>query len=179
MSPSEQERCCADAILSHLCRNTQREWGVDAWLDDLHPNEPSPDVLLTDGGEELAVDIKQVTDGEVFHDHVNSLRSLDRRLALDTARNYVVTQQPFLPLPRHYQWIRRAKIRNAAAALEISVGGTAIVPIRRRTTVRLLDQSEHRLVVCQHQWCDEMSSVSAWSMVASCSRTRESPSTSF
>ncbi|MCY3567902.1 MAG: hypothetical protein OXH38_04705 [Chloroflexi bacterium] len=160
MSPTEQERRCIDAVLSHLCRTTQTPWQVDDWPDDRHPNEPSPDALLTDGREDLALEIKQLTDGDTFHDHENSLRSLHRRLTLDTPRNYVVIEQPFLVLPRDFEWIGRTGIRRAARALEIDVGETAIVPVRRRSTVRFLDGSDLRLVVCQHQRSEEVTALS-------------------
>jgi len=136
------------------------EWRVEDWLDEGHPNEPSPDVILTDGCESVAVEIKQLTDGDTFRPHRNSLRSLDNQLALDSPHNYVVIQQPFLVLPRDYQWIKKSKLRSAAAALELRVGESAIVPVRRRATVRFLDGFDRGLVVCQHQRSDEVIALS-------------------
>ena len=64
-------------------------------------------------------------------------------------------------LPRGFEWTKRTGIRNAATALEISAVETAIAPIRRRSTLRFLDESGPGLVVCPDQRSDDVMALSA------------------
>ena len=150
MPPSDQERRCADVICDSLNEATRREWTVEAWLDDEHPNESSPDVLLTDGTESIAIEIKQLTDGNVFHEHDQYMQSLHRRLASDRDRSYFLTPAPTARLPFPRAWLPRIKrvIADSASALE--VGEETVLLLPRHSTLKYYSDFTPRVVVCQH-----------------------------
>ncbi len=83
MDPSGQERRCASAICRHLSEQVNREWTPDTWLDFGRDAERSPDVLLSDGVNKIAMEITQLTAGQRFEDHDITEYSLHRKLAPD------------------------------------------------------------------------------------------------
>ncbi len=160
MPPSEQEQRCADAICRHLRQTTGGGWRVVSWLDDQYHDESSPDLLLTDGRVDIAIEIKQLTDGESFHTYDWTQQSLYRRLAPDTIGSYVLSPPVSIDLPLEPQLVEEVKARVAIAATELQIGGTVAVPILRRASVRFLNQSDDGVVICLHARSNDARAVS-------------------
>lgn len=160
MPPSEQEERCADAICQHLRQTTGNDWRVESWLDDEYPSEPSPDVVLSDGTDDIAIEFKQLTDGTSFHTYDWAQRSLYERLAPDSTRVFTLLPPPSIRLPLDPGLVEQIRSRIAVAATDLQVGGSATVLIRRRATVRFLQQSHDGLVICLHARSDDVRAVS-------------------
>ena len=160
MPATEQERRCLSAICEYLKQTSGRDWQVKHWLDDRHHNERNPDALLTDGTDDIAIEIKQLTDGDTFHTHHRSQESLFERLAPNPTRTYVLFPPPSLRLPLDHEWVKRIKSRIAIAVAELRVGDAVVLPIPRRATVRFCGQFDVGLVFCEHARSDEVSAVS-------------------
>ena len=160
MRPSEQERRCAAAICEYLRRTTYGDWQVMAWLDAQHDNEPNPDVLVSDGRECVAIEIKQLTDGDNFQTHGEVLLSLSRKLAPDSTRSYALVPPPLTRLPLKRGWVKRIKSAIATGARELQVGEAVDIPILRRATVKFFPRSDVGAVLCQHTGGDEVRGVS-------------------
>lgn len=99
MRPSEQEERCAAAICQHLSQNSGGDWRVKDWLDAQCDDEPSPDVIVSDGSECIAIEIKQLTDGDSFHTYEQTRQSLYKRLAPDSTRSFVLFPPTVDPTP--------------------------------------------------------------------------------
>lgn len=133
---------------------------MESWPDDRYDAESSPDVLLTDGADEIAIEIKQLTDGESFHTHGGALQSLYEGLAPDSARSYMLFPPPSIRLPLDRTLVKQIRPRIASAATELRVGKAVEVPIPRRATVRFLGQSDVGFVKCFHARSDDVRAVS-------------------
>ncbi len=150
MPPSDQERRCADAICGSLNEATHQTWTVARWLDDEYPNESSPDVLLTDGNETIAIEIKRLTDGRIFHKHDRYVQSLHRRLAPDRDRSHFLLPAPTTRLPLPIAWLSRIKKAIADSASGLQVGDEIALRLPRHSRLKYYFNSEPRVVECQH-----------------------------
>ena len=160
VSPKEQERRSAASICQFLNQTSGRDWRVETWLDDLYQHEPSPDALLTDGTHNIAVEIKQLTDGHTFDAYGLAQQSLYRRLAPDSNRQYVLIPPPTFRLPLKPKWVTNVKHQLTKTAPELRVGETVELPIPRQATVRFLGQSDAGVVFCGHARNDDVLAIS-------------------
>ena len=88
--PREQEQLCATAVSDYLTERTGRPWREEQWNDDYEHGAPSFDVRLSDGREDLLVEITCLTDGRRFSEHEVREESLYRRLAPYPDKSYVL-----------------------------------------------------------------------------------------
>ena len=87
MPLTDQERRCLDLMCVELSSRTGTFWSYpDGALDDLYPDVPSPEPVLTDGVATAAFEIKRVTGDSVLNGYRQSWNSLRRRLAPSWAR---------------------------------------------------------------------------------------------
>lgn len=160
MPPSEQEWRCVEAVCRYLRETSGDTWRIADWLDDRHVDEPSPDVLLTDGTRTLAVEVKQLTDGEAFDGYDRAQQSLYERLAPNATGVYTLIPPPLVTLPLSPTLVSQMKTRIATAAIRLQVGGSAKVSVPREATLRFVSQSDVGVVLCQHPQSDEVRAVS-------------------
>ena len=150
MLPTEQEQSCADAICRYLAEATNRVWSVQRWLDLDENENRSPDALLSDGAENLMVEITRLTDGRKWNAYDNDLASLRRRLAPDRTRNYCL----FLPRPYHVKLgpkeVRSLKHSIARVASGLQIGYETSIAVSRQGKVRFLWEANPGYVKCNH-----------------------------
>ena len=151
MRPSEQEQRCASAVCRYLEKQTGQRWQLDKWLDQGRDAEPSPDVLLTGGDDAIALEITQLTAGKRFENHDNAQRSLHRKLAPDTVRNFELTPPAPLELPLDPKLIRLLKRSIADAVKDLPVGKFANVLIPQQATVKHLGTHAIDSTFCLHE----------------------------
>ena len=130
------------------------------WLDDRHDQERNPDVLLTDGTDDIAIEIKQLTDGDIFHNYKWDQHSLYRRLAPDPVGNYILLPPPSIGFRLDSSLLGKLKSQVAIAATGLRPGGFGIVLVPRRATVRLFTPSDTGFVTCLHAQSDDVRAVS-------------------
>ncbi len=154
MSPTEQERRCASAVCRHLTDQTGRQWQPARWLDRGRDSERSPDVLLSDGTNDIALEITRLTAGRRFDDHDNAQYSLYRRLAPAGAGNFTLFPPPLLglPLDKKLEGFLKAPIEVATKDLPLGGWGTVLVP--RRATVNYIHPRNDIPIFCQHAASD-------------------------
>ena len=160
MPSSEQERQCVQAICHHLKRTLGVDWEVDRWLDDEYPDQRSPDVLLTDGSNNIAIEIKRLTDGDTFQEYEEAQQSLYKGLAPDRGRSFALVPPPSIRLPLTRALVRKLRARVAAAASGLDIGETATVSVPRQATVRYFPRSDGGIIHCSHARSDEFLAVS-------------------
>ena len=122
MAPTEQEERCVVLLCKHLSGNPGGEWRVDEWLDDTDNSEPTPDAVLTNGLEYLAVEIKQLTDGETFHTNNWKYISLRQQLAPESGGEFALFTPTVIGWSFDKKLISQLKRKLAKAAVHLSVG---------------------------------------------------------
>ncbi len=120
------------------------------WLDLGRDAERSPDVLLSDGVNKIALEITQLTAGQRFEDHDHAEYSLHRNLAPDLKRTFTLFPPPTLELPLDKKLVRSLKdpIRTAADTLRVGSWSSVLIP--RLATIRYLGPHSFGYVFCHH-----------------------------
>ena len=150
MSLSKHEARCLELLLPYLDSSRRAPWRIERLLDDEYPNEPTPDVLLTNGADCMAVEIKRLTDGDDFSTYHDTTDSLRRRLAPDGIRSFSLLGPPVFKKRLARKLVRQLRREIAIAATGLGVGESTVVPVRRAATVRLLTHSDTGFISCCH-----------------------------
>ncbi len=146
---------------SYLTDQTGRTWSVKKWNDDLENGVPSFDLRLTDGLEDVLVEVTRLTDGPEFSGHDENVESLFRSLAPDPERSYCLFLPPPFLVRLDRRQARQLKRSIKCAAIELRVGDKVPVPIARRGTLKLIGEAVPGYIACHHgdNWLlDEFSS---------------------
>ena len=160
MPSREQELRCVEAVCCFLTRETGAAWQTVGWPDDLHQGEPSPDVLLTDGKDNLAVEIKRLTDGEEFDEYFGAQESLYTSLAPNGTGVYTLIPPALVRFPLDKKLVHNISKNIARAAVGLQVGHRMNLPIPRRAPVKFMPRSDMGGVFCQHAHQGEVRAVS-------------------
>lgn len=150
VSPTEQERRCAFAVCRHLTEQTGQEWRPALWLDQGRDAERSPDVRLSDGTDDIALEITRLTAGRRFHDHDNAQSSLYRRLAPAGAGKFTLFLPPTLGLPLGKKLERSLRGPIVVATRDLPVGEWGIVLVHREATVSYIHPRNDVPMFCMH-----------------------------
>ena len=150
MPPSEQEQRCAEAVQGFLAEQTGRPWRQEEWNDDIEDDARSFDLRLSDGRDELLVEITRLTDGPEFSKHDDDVHRLHRALSPDPTRDYCLYLPPpyVLRLDRRQVRQLRRGIKRAAAGL--SIGDKAPVLVPKQGILRFMRIAEPGYVACHH-----------------------------
>ena len=92
-------------------------WSIDedAVLDDLFPNERTPEGIVTNGALTAAVEVKRLHGDAIWNTYHESLRSLQRSLAPDTGGHWVLIPCDDFRLPTDATTRRRIRKQDHRA----------------------------------------------------------------
>ena len=152
MAPTEQEERCAALLCEDLSGNAGGKWRVDEWLDDLNTSEPTPDVVLTNGVDDIAIEIKQLTDGAALDCHDRETQSLYRKLAPKTGGEFELIPPSGIWRRFDPKLIRQLKSRIDNAAVQLKVGEPTEIEISRQATIRFCGEHALGRVNCSHTY---------------------------
>ncbi len=150
VSPTDQERRCASAVCRHVTEQTDRRWQPDRWLDQGRDAERSPDVRLSDGTDDIALEITRLTAGRRFDDYDYAQYSLYRRLAPTRRANFTLLPPPLLHVPLEKKLARSLKVPIRAATKDLAVGEWGIVLVPRQATVKYVHPRNDIPMFCLH-----------------------------
>ena len=122
---------------------------MDEWLDDLNDSEPTPDVVLTNGVDCIAVEIKQLTDGEIFHRSNRIYKSLCKRLAPESGGEFAL----FTPTIRSGldpKLISQLRNNIADVSPHLETGQTTVISFSRQATIEYCGEANVGYVICSH-----------------------------
>lgn len=150
---SNESRC-----ISALCKTLQDlrggSWRVCAGptLDDLYPNSPSPEVLVSDGKTVAAVEVTRLTGGSVWNRHLMSWESLKRQLQPSIPGHYVLVpgEDCRLPLTPHKIWTLKGPIEKAAQDIWERSTDRAIVYVPCAAELVLANRNLPGEIICCH-----------------------------
>ena len=120
---SEQETRCIHLVCQHLGQSYPGDWRLPdgPTLDELHPDTPSPEVVVTNGRRTCAIEVKRLTGGAEFQAYTESFWSLERSLA-PSCGGYYFLEPPVnihLPLDRKLVRLVRKEIERVAPQLDV------------------------------------------------------------
>ncbi len=150
MAPTEQEERCVGLLCEHLSGNPGGEWRADEWLDDTDNSEPTPDAVLTNGLEYIAVEIKQLTDGETFHTNNWKYISLCKQLAPDSGGEFLLCTPPIINSGLDRKLISQLRNNIADAAPRLETGQSTVISFSRQATIEFCGEANVGYICCTH-----------------------------
>ena len=148
MALTEQERRCVHLACASLAARLGGEWlpTSGATLDDLHPEVPSPEVIVSNGERTAAIEVKRVS--HAAFDALGSYREyLMRRLAPEVGHFYLMPPFGF-ELPIDQPLIRRLQREIRRVGPGLTPGETGYLRYERQAHVSLTRADGEG-----HLWC--------------------------
>jgi len=152
MPLTDQEKRCIDLTCGYLDRERGGMWKMQGGdtLDDLHPTVPSPEVIVTNGSETAAVEVKRITGDSSWDAYWQSFLSIRRRLVPSCGGSYLLS--PFLdfryPMERDLMRIVKSEIERVAPSLSPGDGGAIRIP--RSAAISLIQAEGPGHIYCSH-----------------------------
>jgi hypothetical protein len=137
---TDQEQRCVDLTCSYLNGDRGGTWKIKDGdtLDDLHPSVASPEVIVTNGSETAAIEVKRITGDSSWDAYWQSFLSIRRRLVPSCGGSYLLN--PFLdfryPLESDLMRVVKAEIERVAPSL--SPGDSSAIRIPRSAVISLI-----------------------------------------
>ncbi len=150
MPLTDQESRCAELLCRHLGGERGGRWRVAALFDDEYPSEPSPDMLLSNGVDEIAVEIKRLTDGEYLTAFFTKLHWLQDRLAAGVDGRFWLIPQRGVEFPLSGELVSRLIDIVPGIAASLAVGESAPVPVAQRHAVLHRLRDDGSAIHCSH-----------------------------
>ena len=152
MTLTEQELRCVERACAHLGAADGSSWRqVDGpTLDELHPQNASPEVIVTDGVRTAAIEVKRLThqNFQQLGSYVEYLRS---RLAPSIGGHYWLAPPHDFKLPIDQRLIRHLKREIGRIAPTLAPGDSGSVRYPRSTYVSLIRTDVPGYIYCCHQ----------------------------
>jgi len=153
MALSNRERECIEALCTSLGSQRGGRWRItDDSLDPKHPNEHSPEAIISNGTDTVAPEVKRLMGTEEDTQFQKERISLQRRLKPSRPGHYFLFVPPAWILPWE-RWdrpfIRRIKAEIERLCWELVPGQKAYVRAPRKARLTKVI-SERDLVWCSH-----------------------------
>jgi hypothetical protein len=153
MPITTQEARCIDLACRHLAAVFSGSWQpIDGpSLDDLHPSEPTPEVIVTNDHSTAAIEVKRLTGDSVFQAYLESILSLRKSLVPSCGGFYWLSPPPDFRLPVELPLRRQVKKEIERLAPTLAEGQSGPIRILREANVALVSKSGPSHIHCLHQ----------------------------
>jgi hypothetical protein len=152
MSLSPQEARCVSLACGHLSKLHGGAWDIPEGptLDQLHPDRPSPETLITNGSLTAAVEVKRLTGDSVLQTYMESIQSLERSLAPSCGGYYTLEPPIDLRLPLHRSLRRQLKVEIERIAPKLGLQDSGAILIPRSGHISLITEAGPPHIHCLH-----------------------------
>ncbi len=130
MPLSQQEAHCIELACKHLSLMFGSTFTIESYPDETYRNEPAPEVIVTDGYNKAAIEVKRLEKDELHEKYLPSLLSNRRFLAPSYGGHYTLIPPVDLrmPLDQALRRLLRKEINRLAPTLAPGVPGALRVP---------------------------------------------------
>ena len=132
MPLSQQEARCIELACTYLGSQLGGRWSISEMLDEKHPEEASPEVMVSNGNETAAIEVKRLTGDSVQQAYLESILSLERSLVPTCGGFYFLYPPIGIQLPLSTSLKREVKRQIEKIASTLSPGGSAALKFPRR-----------------------------------------------
>jgi hypothetical protein len=156
MSLSEQERYCVNCACEFLSSAIGGQWKVERYLDELYPEEPTPEVVVSNGETTAAIEVKRMAGDEAQQAYMQSLLSNERRLVPSCGGYYLLEPPIDLRLPLDAALRRQVirEIERVAPTLQPDDKGVILVP--RSGHISFISETKPSMIFCLHDRCADL-----------------------
>lgn len=148
MALNPEESRCIDALCSYLSHRGTAWAIIDDSLDSKYPNEPTPEAIISNDADTVAVEVKglvRVEDGRFWKQY----KSLSKSLQPTCPGNYVLVVPHGWTLQSIRPFIRGLKTQTEELCPTLVPGQTAFVRVPRKSQLTKV-RSEGAWVRCCH-----------------------------
>ena len=158
MPLSSQERRCIDLVLPVLADLYGGKWTQDdgPTLDELYPNERTPECLVNNGRIKAAIEVKALTGDDVERAYKEALLSLSRTLDPGCEGFFVLGPAVALAVPVDrpmFRYLRKGVLKLAPKLARVETGG---VRLPRKAWVSLETAHGPGRVHCCHNYSEHL-----------------------
>ncbi len=149
MPLAEQEQRCVAFACRYLRERYGGHWSVQKNLDDLRLSEPTPEVIVGNGTETAAVEVKRLVDF-ASRDYIAYLRNNERVLAPSCGGSYYLCPALGFKLPMSSGLQRLVKKEIGRVAPTLSIGQKGAIRIPRQGHISPISSSGPPFISCLH-----------------------------
>lgn len=150
MSLSKQEAHCIELACKYLSSIFGGSWAVERLLDELYDEEPTPEVIVSNGKDTAAVEVKRLTGDSVSQDYIKYHQYCQSYLVPSCGGYYTLTPPNDFRLPMDIKLLKHVKreIENVAPTLGAEQSGA--IKIMRSGRISLISESSSPMIYCLH-----------------------------
>ena len=150
MPLTDQEQSCIEKACAFLATTARGTWEIKSYPTELFPQEKTPEVVVTNGTKDAAIEVKRLTGDAMSQVCRESLLSNEKYLA-PPCGGYYSLEPPVdlrLPVPSQLRKHLKKQIAVVAPALKPEESGVVLVP--REGRISLGSEKETSMIHCSH-----------------------------
>ena len=150
MPLSEQESHCLKLTCEHLSSTLGGKWAIDRLLDELHNDEPTPEVLVTNGDVTAAIEVKRLTGDAASQDYYRYLLYCERHLVPTCGGYYTLAPPVDFHLPMDVKQFKHVKHEIEWVAPTLGQNKSGAIKVLRSGHISLSSETATPLIYCLH-----------------------------
>lgn len=150
MPLSEQEIRCIEYACEFLSSSLGGRWSIESYLDETHPTEPTPEVVITNGEMTAAIEVKEMAGGSVQQEYRESLYSNERYLSPPCGGYYLLIPPVDLRLRMNSTLREQVKSEIARVAPTLKPNDKGVLLIPRSGHIALISRNNPPWIHCSH-----------------------------
>lgn len=123
---------------------------MESYPDELHPTEPTPEVIVTNGSVRAAIEVKRLTGDSIHQAYHESLLSNQMHLTPSCGGCYTLSPPIDLRLPMDIKTRRQVKRQIERVAPTLQPGALGAVRVPRQGHIALGSESGAPFICCTH-----------------------------
>ncbi|MHA2070024.1 MAG: hypothetical protein ACXABY_37135, partial [Candidatus Thorarchaeota archaeon] len=131
MPLSEQEKHCIEKTCEFLSTAMGGHWTIESYLDELYPEESTPEGIINNGMTTAAVEVKRMTGNAAQQAYRQSLPSNERYLAPSCGGYYWIAPPVDFRLPMSATLRKQVKKEIERVAPSLKPGDKGVLRIPR------------------------------------------------
>jgi hypothetical protein len=150
MPLTDQEVRCVNLANRYFSKLYGGVWSIESYPDDTYTSEPSPEVIVTNGDNTTAIEVKRLTGDSIYQAYTESLLSNQKFLTPSCGGSYdlVPTFDLQLPMPVNLRGKVKQEIDRVAPSL--GPGQSGVIRLPRQGRISLISESGPPYVMCSH-----------------------------
>lgn len=150
MPLSEQEGHCIELVCKYLSSIIAGGWKVKSLLDELYNNEPTPEVIVSNGKATAAIEVKRLIGDSISQEYRKYIQFCWNYLVPSCGGHYTLTPPSDFQMPMDVKLLKHVKLEIENVAPDLGVGQSGAIKIIRSGRISLSGKSSPPRIDCEH-----------------------------
>jgi hypothetical protein len=147
---SDQESRCVELACGYLSSTVGGNWTVESYPDELYPTDPTPEIIVTNGNVNVAIEVKRLTGDSIYQAYKESLLSNQTHLTPSCGGYYTLIPPIDFKLPLDINTRKQVRQEIERLAPTLQLGATGAVRVPRQGHIHLISESGPPYICCRH-----------------------------